>query len=74
VLPLTWIKCRSHFHAFISQLIDIGVVSPRASINEVNGELGQQLRQFEEYLGGLDLSISSSSLYRNRGDDFFLPF
>jgi hypothetical protein len=53
---------RQVFHAFISQLTEIGVVSPTASINEVKGDLGEQLRQFEEYLRGLDLSITSSIL------------
>jgi hypothetical protein len=61
------------FHAFVTQLIEIGVVSPRASINEVKGDRGEQLRQFEEYLRGLDLSITSSGRFHTWEDDSFGP-
>jgi hypothetical protein len=64
---------RQVFHAFVTQLIEIGVVSPSASINEVKGDPGEQLRQFEEYLGGLDLSITSSGRFHTWEDDLFRP-
>jgi hypothetical protein len=41
---------RQVFHAFVIQLIDIGGVSPDASINEAVGSIGEQQRQFEDYL------------------------
>ena len=46
-------ECRQVFHAFVTQLFEIGCVGPNASINEVEGDIAQQRRQFEDYLRGL---------------------
>jgi hypothetical protein len=41
---------RQVFHAFVVQLNDVGYVYPNASINEAQGSISQQRRQFEDYL------------------------
>ena len=41
---------RQVFYAFVTQLIESGLVSPDASINEVKGGIDEQRQQFGEYL------------------------
>ena len=43
-------ESRQVFHAFVTQLIEIGCVSQDASINEAEGSNGGQRRNFEDYL------------------------
>jgi hypothetical protein len=41
---------RQVFHAFVTQLIEIGAVTPKASINETEGGADERRRQFGQYL------------------------
>lgn len=41
---------RKVFHAYITQMIEEGLISPDASINEVTGGIGEQRGQLGEYL------------------------
>ena len=41
---------RKVFHAYVTQMIEEGIISPDASINEVTGGIGEQRGQLGEYL------------------------
>ena len=41
---------RKVFHAYVTQMIEAGVIAPDASINEVTGGIGEQRGQLGEYL------------------------
>src|SRR5262245_33198806 len=57
-------ESRQVFHAFVTQLIEIGCVSPDASINDAEGSNGRQRRNFEDYLEQLSSYRTTPTISR----------